>query len=330
MDLQSQTVRMFKISDLKESPYQQALMGDVPAHALDVLIAGMKKKGQRDPIKILPNGEILDGHQRVRAAKKLGWEEIAVIVVDDLEPGEDTVKVFVIEANLVRRQMDPLAQARAFRQLKEIEKKKPVNKMGQSDREDLRDRIAKSLGEKSGRVLQRVERILDMPRPIQDAFSAKEINQKEALAFASLRKGQRQAAEQEILDGCPVKDVLRKYIPKAPAKKRPPSNEETDEMLDVMDAAACGVAKSYLPLHRKKTIFERTKRYMDALFIRELNARDAETKANLDEKISQMHALKLGGASDDIPSNEPCQPLSEPSPHLPDGGRTSERFAVAP
>jgi ParB-like chromosome segregation protein Spo0J len=69
-----QQVERWKISRLKARPQQAAIFGDVSAAELDALAADMTEHGQRDPVEILPDGTIAAGHQRVRAAKKLGVE----------------------------------------------------------------------------------------------------------------------------------------------------------------------------------------------------------------------------------------------------------------
>ena len=75
----------WKLSRLRDHARQGDLFGDVTAAELDALVADMRKNGQRQPVEILPDGTILAGHQRVRAARLLCWKEIEVIVRRDLE-----------------------------------------------------------------------------------------------------------------------------------------------------------------------------------------------------------------------------------------------------
>ena len=55
----------------------------VPAE-IEALARDMDENGLRDPVEVLPDGTLVTGHQRVRAAGLLGWEEIDVVVRHDL------------------------------------------------------------------------------------------------------------------------------------------------------------------------------------------------------------------------------------------------------
>ena len=55
------------------------MFGDSPDGEIDDHAKDMKLHGLQQPIEILPNRTIITGHQRVRAAKKLGWA-----VIDDI------------------------------------------------------------------------------------------------------------------------------------------------------------------------------------------------------------------------------------------------------
>jgi len=52
-------------------------------HDIDAIAASLKKYGQRTPIIANQDGCILKGNGTYKAAKNLGWEQIAVITVDD-------------------------------------------------------------------------------------------------------------------------------------------------------------------------------------------------------------------------------------------------------
>ena len=62
----------WKISKLKEHPKQTALFGNVSDAELAALVADIKANGLHDPVEILPDGVIVAGHQRVRAAGSPG------------------------------------------------------------------------------------------------------------------------------------------------------------------------------------------------------------------------------------------------------------------
>ena len=93
-----------KISTLCPHP-KQAIFPDLPPDELRRLAESMKR-GLDEPVEILPNGTIISGHQRIKAAKLLGWTEIRCWVRHDLaEQGDDAVERRLIEANFHRRQL---------------------------------------------------------------------------------------------------------------------------------------------------------------------------------------------------------------------------------
>src|ERR1700677_2926106 len=93
------TPKKWKICKLKDHPSQHTIFGDLTNEELETLAENMKKHGLHDPVEILSDGTIIAGHQRVRAAKTLGWTEIDVVVRDDLEEaGPAAVEAYFIES----------------------------------------------------------------------------------------------------------------------------------------------------------------------------------------------------------------------------------------
>ena len=96
---------------LKDHPKQAEMFGNLPDAEFDAFVADMAENGQDTPVEVLPDGTIITGHQRVRAARKLGWKEIAVVVRHDLAAaGPAAVEEHFINDNLLRRQLTPLAR----------------------------------------------------------------------------------------------------------------------------------------------------------------------------------------------------------------------------
>jgi ParB/RepB/Spo0J family partition protein len=168
-----------KIAGLKEHPRQHEFFSDATDAELDELAADMDQRGQQDPVRILPDDRIVEGHQRLRAARKLGWEEIDVIVCHELaEAGEDAILYALISDNVNRRQVDDLTRARCYEELRVIEKKEILEGRRKVRSGDSRDRLAERLGAGiSGRQLDRLRQLLLLPRPIQDAISRREMPQ---------------------------------------------------------------------------------------------------------------------------------------------------------
>jgi hypothetical protein len=207
-------VAPWAINDLRKHPQQQELIGDLPENEIEHLADSIQKTGLQNPLHILPDGTIVDGHQRLRAVIKLGWTEVEVVVREDLaQAGEAVTLTFLIESSLHRRQMDPLAIARAFRHLKEIARDLDYEELGYDDRRDIRDQIAERLGgHYSGRSLDRYEQILDMPRVVQDAVISKELPLTLAVKITKLGKARKQAIAERIGAGEPAKEVVQQYV----------------------------------------------------------------------------------------------------------------------
>ncbi|QBO37433.1 chromosome partitioning protein ParB [Periweissella cryptocerci] len=67
--------------------------------AVDAVARSIDEFGFKVPVIVDGNGEIIAGHTRVKAAKKLGLETVPTIVADDLSP--EQVKAFRLADNKV-------------------------------------------------------------------------------------------------------------------------------------------------------------------------------------------------------------------------------------
>src|SRR3954463_1532739 len=110
----------WKVADLKPYPRQAALFRDLNGVELGELAQDIKANGLRSPPEVLPDGTIVNGHQRVRAFRLLGLAEIPVVVRDDwARQGPADVEKHFIEDNLNRRHLDKLELARCCQRLVE-------------------------------------------------------------------------------------------------------------------------------------------------------------------------------------------------------------------
>jgi len=66
-------------------------------HAVDKVAAAIKEFGFRVPIIAKSDGLVVDGHLRLKAAKKLGLEEVPVILADDMTDAQ--IKAFRLSVN---------------------------------------------------------------------------------------------------------------------------------------------------------------------------------------------------------------------------------------
>ena len=67
--------------------------------AVEAVASSIKNFGFKNPIVVDGFGEIVNGHTRLKAAKKLGMDKVPVIVADDLT--EDQVRAFRLADNKV-------------------------------------------------------------------------------------------------------------------------------------------------------------------------------------------------------------------------------------
>lgn len=73
-------------------------------NAVDAVASSIKNFGFKVPIVIDSENEIVNGHTRLKAAKKLGIEEVPCIVADDLS--EAQIKAFRLADNKVSELAD--------------------------------------------------------------------------------------------------------------------------------------------------------------------------------------------------------------------------------
>ncbi len=189
-------------------------MGDLTDAELNELATNIQQRGLQHPIEILPDGMIVAGHQRWRAVKQLGWNEVAVIIRHDLaEAGEEAIVSYLIEDNLKRRQMSPLAIARAYRQLKEIARDKNYKDLRFADQKATRDQLAARLGDQySGRTLDRWTQVLDLPHVLQVAVEAGDLPLTLAVKLPKLRPEEVEKLAERIRNGEPAKAVAKEAL----------------------------------------------------------------------------------------------------------------------
>jgi ParB-like chromosome segregation protein Spo0J len=103
------------LKSLKDHPRQREQFRDLGATDIDAFVADIQANGLKHPIEILPDGTILAGHQRVRAARALGWTTIRAVVRKDLANDAAAAEMFFISDNLNRRQLSLLDKVRCIR-----------------------------------------------------------------------------------------------------------------------------------------------------------------------------------------------------------------------
>jgi ParB/RepB/Spo0J family partition protein len=205
-------VKKWRISRLVEHEKQAALFGDVPDEELNALAADMQAHGQRHPVEILPDGTIVAGHQRVRAARLLDWKDIDVVIRSDLaEQGYLAVEAHLIGDNLVRRHLSPLARARCIKRKIEIESQIGNGNDSGSRKERIKTEIAKQLGQ-SKRTVNRYLLALNAPLVVQQAFDRGEITLVTAGKVAQLPFMDHSEITKRVQNGEKLADVVNEIL----------------------------------------------------------------------------------------------------------------------
>jgi len=208
------------IANLRPHP-RQAEFFDSPPHEVQELADDLERNGLRVPIDILPDGTILAGHRRVAAATLLGWPEIDAKVRDDLADDPEGAERLLIEDNLYRRHMGPLGIARCYRAVKELEIRRARRergrvtegiRLGERDRQEVRDRIGKRFG-MSGRTLDRYVRVLDgCPPAVLTAVEADALSLQIAEKIAGLDPACKQQIIEAIQSGTPPREAAKAVL----------------------------------------------------------------------------------------------------------------------
>ena len=206
------------VGSLKRHPKQAEFFGDLSDVEIQQLADDMDRNGQLMSIEISPNDVLISGHQRLAAAKRLGWTHIRCWVREDLaEQGEEAIEARLLEDNQHRRQMTKLQIARCYLRLKELGR---VKLSGDDQGGDLRDFFGKRF-DMSGRSVDRLVQILTAPAEIQHAFEAGQLRQGQALAIVRLDPDLQQEIAQRIAEGKKPADVAKEYLTRDKPPKQP-------------------------------------------------------------------------------------------------------------
>ena len=92
MSLQFETWKIDRCIDYARNPRKND-------HAVDRVAAAIREFGFRVPIVAKSDGTVVDGHLRLKAAKKLGLTEVPVILADDMSDAQ--IKAFRLSVNKV-------------------------------------------------------------------------------------------------------------------------------------------------------------------------------------------------------------------------------------
>lgn len=209
---------------LRPHPDQEKIWGDLPSKQFQRLVNSIRNEGLRDPIYIDSRDCIIDGHQRWRAAKDLEIKEIPVRVVDN----EATAENLFLTANITRRQLGPIQQARA---IEAIAKRKQAALPGSQRRDgELREEIGRML-DMTGRTVGRLIQLLRLPVIIQNSVDRGHLPQSLALKLERMPKSVQDSVAERIEFGVDARVATTKAIEEYAKRRRSTRQPESDPLL---------------------------------------------------------------------------------------------------
>lgn len=191
-------VEEWEINRLHEHPLQSMYFPDESAESDAEFDADLAANGQQEEIDILPDGTILGGHRRVRAAKRLGWKTVRVVVHHEFADDPAAAEAFFINDNYSRRQLTELQKARCAKRRVELAEQGQVALPEQCNAlTETRDKIGWIMG-KSGRHAERYLKVLEAPVEVQHALDAGHLGIVDAVGIAGLAADKQSLIAKEL------------------------------------------------------------------------------------------------------------------------------------
>lgn len=203
-------MQKFKINELKPHPRNNEFFDDMSGEKWQEFLESIKTSGVIEPIVVTQDKVIVSGHQRVRACKELGIEEIlAEVKVYD---NEDDIIKDLLETNIRQRGDIGGSTVKLGRRIKELERiygvkngnnqfKKEGTTIGHTlSQEDLAQKIGIDL-----RTFQRAKTIANLPQEIQDLVEQGNITPSTASRVISKLSDEEQA---KLIESLPATKKL--------------------------------------------------------------------------------------------------------------------------
>ncbi len=202
-----------KISDLKPHPRNSEFFDDITGEKWEEFLKSVKTLGIIEPIIITPAKVIVSGHQRVRACKELGIDEIECVTKQ--YENEDAVLLDLIEMNIRQRGDVGGSAQKVGRRIKELERlygvrngsanppEKPVTTMMDATENDIAEKFGMSASQ-----LRRYKEMADMIPELSEAVDTGTVTQSAALAMM------KKLSEDKQLELLSSLDVTKKYTQK--------------------------------------------------------------------------------------------------------------------
>ena len=183
------------------------------------LVASIKEKGLLQPILVRKAGlgyEVIAGERRLRAARKLNFDQVPVIVknVTDRE-----ALVLALVENIQREELNPIEEAQGFKRLVD-------------EFQFTQETVAESIG-KDRTTVTNFLRLLRLPLEVQEQVAANKISVGHARALLSIEdpKVQKALAQKIIAKNLSVRQtevLVRPHAVPAPGKKKAGRSKDRD------------------------------------------------------------------------------------------------------
>ena len=206
-------MQKFKINELKPHPRNNEFFDDMSGEKWQEFLESIKTSGVIEPIVVTQDKMIVSGHQRVRACKELGIEEIlAEVKVYD---NEDDIIKDLLETNIRQRGDIGGSTVKLGRRIKELERIYGIRQgNNQYKKEDSangtllsQEELSKKLGIGID-VFKRAKTIANLPQEIQDLVEQGSITPSTAARVISKLSDSEQA---ELIETLPA---AKKYTQK--------------------------------------------------------------------------------------------------------------------
>jgi ParB family chromosome partitioning protein len=216
---------MVSVADLEVNNYRKHTSGYI-----DVLARSIRAQGLRNPITVYEDGApgkyvIWSGEGRLRAVKRLGWEEIPAIVKP--RPEDEAVRIVGQMTDNDREPADPITEAEAIKAM-----------LGFGKTEEW---VAAQLGYNVGRVLNLLK-LLGLPEPLQRKVRRGEIG---VVAALKLKGKPEAAAKVAATEGRVTARAVKKVIAETEGEAEPERMvDDYDALLERLEAAKQAVVEA--------------------------------------------------------------------------------------
>lgn len=233
-----QTVMSIKIADIDENKDNEKLF-NFNEEELQRLESEIEKHGLISPILVYRKGnryEVVSGHRRLRAFKRLGKKEINAIVQD--MPSEAEKRRTLITSNLLNRTLTPMDVSRAL----EYHEDTIRLEHGKDERINVLQILSEEFGMSESTVV-RYRKLLKLIPDMQKLVEEEKIPWRSGVVIADLPESKQKAiykdileilktTEEEELSANQVDTIVKRYTLKPNGRKKETIETEEDISLN--------------------------------------------------------------------------------------------------